>query len=57
MIPIITVVTSDHGAAVVWFVASGTDPDLVSPLVSDLREMMETEQEAVRDTRLGPGTC
>lgn len=35
MIPIITVITSYHGAAIIRFVASRTNPDLVSPFISD----------------------
>lgn len=35
MIPIITVITSYHGTAIIRFVASRTDPDLVSPFISD----------------------
>lgn len=36
MVPVVTVVAADHGAPIVGLVAAGTDPDLVSPLVSDL---------------------
>ena len=36
MVPVVTVVTADHGAPIIGLVAAGTDPDLVSPLVSDL---------------------
>lgn len=36
MIPVITVVAADHGAAVVRLVAPRTNPDLVSPFVTNL---------------------
>lgn len=36
MIPIVAVVTSDHGTAVIGFVASWTNPDLVPPLIANL---------------------
>lgn len=36
MIPIITVVASDHGTSVIGFVASRTNPDLVSPFIANL---------------------
>lgn len=35
VVPVVTVVTADHGAPIIGLVAAGTDPDLVSPLVSD----------------------
>lgn len=35
MIPIIAVITSYHETAIIWFVASRTNPDLVSPFISD----------------------
>lgn len=35
VIPVVTVVASDHGTAVVRFVTSRTNPDLVSPLVTN----------------------
>lgn len=37
VVPVVTVVTADHGAAVVRLVAPGADPDLIPPLISDLR--------------------
>lgn len=37
MVPVVTVVTPDHGTPVVRLVTSRTDPDLISPLISDLR--------------------
>lgn len=36
MIPIVAVVTSDHGTTVIRFVASGTNPDLVPTFVTNL---------------------
>lgn len=36
MIPIITVIASYHGTAIIRFVASRTDPDLVSPFIYNL---------------------
>lgn len=36
MIPIVAVVTSDHGTTVIGFVASWTNPDLVPPFVANL---------------------
>lgn len=36
MIPIVAVVTSDHGTTVIGFVASRTNPDLVPPFVTNL---------------------
>lgn len=36
MIPIIAVVASDHGTTVIGFVASRTNPDLVSPFITNL---------------------
>lgn len=44
MIPIITVITPYHGTTIIRFVASGTNPDLVSPLISDLRRIQITEE-------------
>jgi len=35
VIPVVTVVTTDHGTPIVGLVASGTDPDLIPPLISD----------------------
>lgn len=37
MIPIVAVITSYHRTAVIRFVASRTNPDLVSPFISYLR--------------------
>ena len=37
VIPVVTVVTADHGTPVVGLVASRTDPDLIPPFISDLR--------------------
>jgi len=48
MIPIVTVITSYHGTTVIRFVASRTNPDLVSPFISDLSHIYETE--GVSDT-------
>ena len=44
MIPIITVITSYHGTTIIRFVASGTNPDLVSPLISDLKRTQTAEE-------------
>lgn len=35
VVPVVTVVTADHGAPVIWLVAPGADPDLVPPLISN----------------------
>ena len=37
MVPVVTVVTANHGAPVIRLVAPRTDPDLIPPLISDLR--------------------
>lgn len=37
VVPVVTVVTPDHGTPIVRLVTSWTDPDLISPLISDLR--------------------
>lgn len=42
VIPVVTVVTSNHRAAVIRFVASGTNPDLVSPFIPDLPHKRQT---------------
>lgn len=36
VIPIIAVITTYHWTAIIWLVTARTDPDLVTPLVSDL---------------------
>ena len=46
MIPVITVITSYHGTAIISFVASRTNPDLVSPFISYLPEMQTTENKS-----------
>lgn len=45
MIPIITAITSDHGTAVISFVAAGTNPDLISPFISNLENSDEKHYE------------
>lgn len=37
VVPVITVIAADHGTPIIWLVASRTDPDLIPPLISDLR--------------------
>lgn len=37
VVPVVAVVTADHGAPVVRLIAAGADPDLIAPFVSDLR--------------------
>lgn len=36
VVPVVTVVTANHRAAVVRLVAPWTDPDLIAPLIPDL---------------------
>lgn len=36
VIPVIAVVTAYHWTAIIWLVTARADPDLVTPLVSDL---------------------
>lgn len=36
VIPIIAVITTYHWTAIIWLVTARTDPDLVTPFVSDL---------------------
>lgn len=54
VIPVITVITADHGTPVVGFVAPGTDPDLVSPFVANL-ERKRTGREVHHPGRLPEG--
>lgn len=35
VVPVVTVITADHGAPVIRLVAPRTDPDLIPPLISD----------------------
>lgn len=37
VVPVITVIAADHGTPIIWLVASRTDPDLIPPLISDLK--------------------
>lgn len=37
MVPVVTVITSNHRTSVIRLVASGTNPDLVSTFISDLQ--------------------
>lgn len=48
MIPIVAVVTSDHGTTVIGFVASRTNPDLVPPFVTNLGRTGKNKNEPTR---------
>lgn len=35
MVPVVTVITSNHWTSIVWFIAARANPDLVSPFISN----------------------
>lgn len=49
VVPVVTIITANHGAPVIGLVAAGTDPDLVPPFVSDLGlQGREQNRDALR---------
>lgn len=36
VVPVITLITADHRTAIIRFITAGADPDLITPLITNL---------------------